>query len=285
MMTQLKTKVRSLTQLFALTFWLLSAATSSAETIKAISFNIWGVPLAAYDLWRFDAAMDEMAQMNADFIGLQEVFTPRAHRNFWHPAYPYTARGVRAPPRLISSGLRLLSKHPIEWTATLVYRTCKKDDCLSRKGALLALARLPSGKKVNVVVTHLNARGEDWARQDQLDQLKLFIDYYRDPKAPLVILGDLNFSPESPLYPKMLSDFSVQDAWTQTQSTDPGYTNDCDLNTYARRYAERYNFPIVRERIDYILTQGATAIETKLIFNEPTQLRSDHFGIIATLEL
>lgn len=262
------------------------ASPAAAESISVISLNTWGVPFASYDRWRYAEAMEQISAIGPDFVLLQEVFSCKGKHDFRnYDLYPYQTQGPRAAPRLVSSGLRILSKHPILRKAQLVYRTCINDDCLSRKGALLAVVRLPSGAKLNLVTTHLNARGGDWARKDQLDQLKIFLDYYKEPGAPILIGGDFNLNPTSPLYPKLLTDLGVQDTWSETHdASDPGYTSDPENNRYARDYSIRHGFPLVRERIDFLLAQNLKPTQNEVIFDGEQPL-SDHYGLQASYEL
>ncbi|MBS1958319.1 MAG: sphingomyelin phosphodiesterase [Bdellovibrionales bacterium] len=263
----------------------LGMNTARAETVSAIAFNTWGVPIASYDTWRWGKTMQEIAKISPDFVGLEEVFTLKAQRKFTHKDYPYRAQGPRFFPRLISSGLRILSKHPIERKASLVFRSCKADDCLSRKGALLVVADLPSGRKINVVVTHMNARGEDNIRKDQVDQLQAFMTYYAEPNAPILLIADFNFNPSSALYPYSLQSLQLTDTWTATHpASEPGLTSDCENNHYARKYSIAHHFSLVRERIDFMLTRGLKPLSSEIIFNTGT-LYSDHYGVYATFDV
>lgn len=269
----------------------LTAHAAEEQRLSVAAFNTWGVPIAVWDTWRYGEAMKKLNEMSPDFILLEEVFSAKGRKNFHSENYPYEARGPRAFPRIVNSGLRILSKHPIERTATLVYRACKKDDCLSRKGAVLAVIKLPTGQSLNLVLTHLNARGEDDTRMDQLDQLGEFISYYGEPNSPVLLAGDFNFNDNTVAYDflmKRIQSFTSEptlDLWTQTHGKDdPGYTCDSINNVYARTYNERTNFPLSKDRIDYQFTtrlgSGPSLVPTasKIFFNEAPYY-SDHYGL------
>jgi endonuclease/exonuclease/phosphatase family metal-dependent hydrolase len=273
-------------------FACLFAVHAQAETkLTVAAFNTWGVPLAVWDTWRYGEAMQHLEKMSPDLIVLEEVFTKKGKNGYASYDYPYVAHGPGALPRLTGSGLKILSKYPIERIATLVYRSCLKDDCLSRKGALLTLIELPDGQRLNLVATHLNARGDDTTRIDQLNQLRDFIAYYAEHDTPVLIVGDFNFNPSSGAYQylmeqlKQVTPAPISDLWATTHdASDPGYTNDSINNTYAHDYNVRTNFPLTQERIDYQLTtqlgnsKRLVPISSKLFFNEKP-FYSDHYGV------
>jgi len=266
-------------------------AKNTAEKISVASFNTWGVPFAVWDTWRYAAAMKALEKLSPDLILLEEVFSAKGNHAYRSAKYPYEVKGPKWFPRVVGSGVRILSKYPIERKATLVYRSCEKDDCLSRKGAVMAVVDLPSGQKLNVIATHLNARGDDPIREDQIDQLLEFISYYAEPNAPILLGGDFNFNPSAGAYSyliqrvKALNPDPLTDLWVQTHSPDdPGYTNDSVNDPYAREYNERTNFPLTQERIDYQFTtkigNGPTLVPdaSHLFFNEAPYY-SDHYAL------
>jgi endonuclease/exonuclease/phosphatase family metal-dependent hydrolase len=152
---------------------------------------------------------------------------------------------------------------------------------------VLALIQLPDGKKLNLLGTHLNARGGDPIRVDQLIQIRDLIERDADPDAPLILAGDLNFTPGSLPYSWLGSELALADSWSETHTvSEPGFTYDAFENAYARDYAIRTHFPLTRERIDYIMYRnGGTgklrAESSRLILNERPWY-SDHYGLSTT---
>jgi endonuclease/exonuclease/phosphatase family metal-dependent hydrolase len=270
-------------------FMLLNAFApyAQSEQIKVLVFNTWGVPLITEDHQRFPNTMKQIEELNPDVVVLTEVFTKKGKRNFISTQYPHQAQGGRAFPRPVGSGLRILSKFPIHNRATLTFNNCKKSDCLSKKGAVLVTLTSPTGKLFNLVATHLNSAGGAETRNSQLNQLARFAEDYEDAQAPTLIAGDFNFGPESTEAQHAVQKLQTQDAWTQTQSHDaPGYTYDCFENSYARDYAIRTRDLIFRERLDYLFYRGAIEpVSTQLVFNQPGQALSDHYGVLGTFEL
>jgi endonuclease/exonuclease/phosphatase family metal-dependent hydrolase len=260
---------------------------AQAETVRVLTYNTWGVPLTAWDTWRYEQAMRAIEKLNPDVVLLNEVFSRKGKRNFRSMHYPYQAEGPGPSPRLVGSGLKILSRFPIVKRAILAYRACKGTDCLSRKGAALAVLQLPGGKKLNLIGTHLDASGPASIRISQLQQLEKFNVAYADPTAPMILAGDMNFRSGSDEHLHVQKQFEVEDAWLSTHTaSDPGYTYDCHENRYAREYAQRTREPMIRERLDYLFTTPAIrTLHTEIKFNDEGNLFSDHYGLMGEFEI
>jgi endonuclease/exonuclease/phosphatase family metal-dependent hydrolase len=254
-----------------------------------VQFNTWGVPLAVKDTYRYAFAMEKLEELGPDFIVLNEVFSAKGKRAFHSFLYPFEANGPKAFPKLVSSGLRILSKHPILRTDRVEFCTCKGDDCLSRKGALLVLIALPDGTRINLLATHLNARGGDPVRIRQLEEITELLRRSADPEAPIVFSGDFNFEPGSAPYHWLEQNLGFRDIWQETHPADePGYTYDAFENPYAHDYAIRTHFPLTKERIDLILHRdgarfSVTPKSSRIVLNERPWY-SDHYGLLAEFE-
>jgi len=163
-----------------------------------------------------------------DVVLLQEGFRKEIWDLVDESGYPYVARGPRKGQRdqnyltkngrpdfrrvkyhskgeglgkWGSSGLWVLSNHPIEWVKSHAYRYCAGLDCLANKGVMLVavdVAGLPT--PVEIADTHLNSRGASGvprsratqAHHLQADELKHFMQTDRTPGAPLIVGGDFN---------------------------------------------------------------------------------------------
>jgi endonuclease/exonuclease/phosphatase family metal-dependent hydrolase len=264
-----------------------SAQTAKAETIRVLTYNTWGVPLTAWDTWRYEKAMRAIEALKPDVVLLNEVFTRKGKRHFKSFQFPFQAFGPKSSPRLVGSGLKILSKFPILNQATLAYRACKGTDCLSKKGAALAILQLPSGKKLNLVGTHLDASDAAHVRISQLKQLENFQRTYADPSAPLILAGDLNFRSGSDEHEHVQKNFGLEDAWLKTHSSnEPGYTYDCYENHYARDYAIRTREPMIRERLDYFFTHSSIqTLRTEIQLDDEENLFSDHYALMGEFEI
>jgi len=263
---------------------LFFSASAHALTFKIIQFNTWGVPLMVEDCSRYSQAMERIESRSPDVVILEEVFTRKGKKAFHRESYPYEARGPRAFPKLVSSGLRILSRFPITRVSQTVFRRCTESDCLARKGAILVVLDLPDGQKLNVVATHLDSGKMVNVRLSQLKQIQTLIETGGEPGAATVFAGDLNFIEDSIEYPRMMSALGMTDGWRATHAvSDPGFTYDTTQNRYAHDYSIKTHEPPLRGRIDYVLSKdGAlsliTPTDSKVIFNEEPLL-SDHYGL------
>ena len=282
---------------------LLFTTAASAEKISVLTYNTWGVGLKVWDTWRYAAAMKAIEELNPDIVILEEVFTAKGRHAFQSPLYPYVADGPGWFPRLISSGVRILSKFPIEQSTTIAYSKCARSDCLSHKGAALVTVTLPSGNKLNVVGTHLNSEGGDDLRVAQLSELKTFIDENEDPTLPMLVAGDFNFGPGTGSYQFVRNEMKLGDSWLENHpAVQPivdiddmsqairgileSLTYDASKNHYAHDYCVKMNDPQIEDRYDYFYHNGGiTPIQSKLVFNTEDTILSDHFGLFADFEL
>ena len=278
---------KNLSKIFACALFVITSSNAWSLPFNVVSFNTWGVPFAVKDTFRYAEAMAAIEKISPDFVFLEELFSAKGRHAFRSSMYPYEVNGPHAWPRLTPGGIRLLSKHPIIRSAKIAYTGCNGDDCLSKKGVWLAVVKMPDGQLINLVGTHLNARGDDNVRINQLDQLKYFIDKQAEPGAPILISGDFNFNPLSPAYSYGIKTLGVVDAWTALHPpSEPGITYDTVGNHYAHEYCIEHNFPLSQDRIDFNLMQGdgLAPVSSNLIFNQ-APLYSDHYGVYSSYEL
>jgi endonuclease/exonuclease/phosphatase family metal-dependent hydrolase len=270
--------------------FLLAAPDAGAIQISLAQFNSWGVPLLVKKPSRYSGAMLELDHLDPDLMVIEEVFSGRARKSFHSPSHPYEARGPRWFPRLLESGVRILSRFPILSEARVAFKRCEGFDCLSHKGAVLVVLGLPDGGRLNLLATHLNAGSKESVRISQLDQIKQLIEQSGAPEAPLLIAGDFNFSADSESYSRMIQDWSVTDTWLETHSfDDPGITYDSFENSYARDYARKTHEAPMRARIDFVLHRDSKkgrirGLGSRVIFNEEP-FYSDHYGVLASFEV
>ena len=268
-----------------MSFFVGLSAIATPQKFSVIEFNTWGVPLFSTQKWRYEEAMRQIEEFSPDFVFLEEVFSHKGKKELQSELYPEVVSGPRALPKLVGSGLRILSKFPVIRSEKMAFGVCVKDDCLSRKGAALAVVVLPDGSNLNLIATHLNARGDDDTRIEQLMELKVFIEENAELEAPILLGGDFNFNPESKSYSYMMEILKLQDTWPATHtSKDPGITYDCKNNKIAHDYSIKTHFPLTEERIDYMLSHGLTALSSKIVLDQKPEL-SDHYGIEAEFEV
>jgi endonuclease/exonuclease/phosphatase family metal-dependent hydrolase len=100
-----------------------------------------------------------------------------------------------------SSGLWVLSDHPINWVKSHAYHYCAGLDCLANKGVMLVSLDVPGlPTPVEIADTHLNSKGASGVPRNrnrtahhlQAAELGQFMETDRTPGAPLIVGGDFN---------------------------------------------------------------------------------------------
>ena len=100
-----------------------------------------------------------------------------------------------------SSGLWVLSNHPINWVKSHAYHYCAGLDCLANKGVMLVSLDVPGlPVPVEIADTHLNSKGASGVPRNrnrtahhlQAQELGQFMQTDRTPGAPLIVGGDFN---------------------------------------------------------------------------------------------
>jgi endonuclease/exonuclease/phosphatase family metal-dependent hydrolase len=274
---------------------LLSAPTSNAVPFKILSYNVLGMPWPiAPDLSRLKDIAKETEKMDLDVVAFQEAWTKRARDQAATPSLPYWAKGPTSWGRFLGSGLQIRSKRPIDRMVRMHFNACEGDDCLSKKGALLVETSMADGKKIQILTTHINARGGDSLRLKQIQQLIEFSKYWVDPSIPLLVTGDFNSRETSKSYSTFVREMGVIDCWRALFPTDIGLTYDTESNPLAKFYNSKYGSGKSQERIDYIFLQnnGEDQLqlgEMKIEFTQPVTTSqgrqhwlSDHYGLSAT---
>lgn len=197
-----------MTKLFFLLLFLLPL-TSKAETLRIMSWNVFMLPKPikeSLQSTRKKLIPQELKKSQHDIFFLQEAFMGsfrseaarvlkkthpyQIHLNKWR-GFPF-----------FSSGLQVISRYPIKSVDWTYYRSCADADCFSTKGIILIEVSLPSGKKVHVANTHLQAsRKHGEIRRQQMDDVRRLMDRYDDPKIPQLLVGDFNISDTDPEFP------------------------------------------------------------------------------------
>ncbi|MGH6616559.1 endonuclease/exonuclease/phosphatase family protein [Sphingomonas sp.] len=212
-----------------------AAVTPWDGTLSVLTYNVKGLPWPIAsdrpaDLAEIGRRLHEMRRRGTgpQVVVLQEAFTDEARAIGLSAGYRHIVSGPAAGEAsdaamteadrrfagdarwwlgetfgsFVSSGLQVLSDHPVIRVRRLVYPrfACAGSDCLANKGALLVTLRLPDGSLVDVLTTHLNSRhssGAPDARslqayRRQAEFLSAFINQWHDPAVPLVAAGDYN---------------------------------------------------------------------------------------------
>lgn len=281
----------------------VSQVEAAFSDFKVVSFNVWGVirPVIK-DISRFRDIPDELDQLDADVVILQETFTPVSRRAAHVRNYPYRVRGPGVWGKLSDSGLVILSRWPIIHAESRGFSSCAGSDCLAHKGSVIATVLRSDGLLVDVMDTHLNAAGPNSIRAAQLKTLAITINTFLGSEVstrPLIVGGDFNISAQSAeAYADITRILPFEDTfktWAnspegQAQSDDvrAGYTSDGVLNKWTGWYGDKS-----RRRIDYLFLKNPEVGQkfrvrsSRLVLNEQVGNRhlSDHFGVETTFEV
>jgi endonuclease/exonuclease/phosphatase family metal-dependent hydrolase len=212
-----KTQVvlRFIVSLFFMLFSLAPHPTLGGQespAIRILSYNVMGIPLPGVDHSRYAVIGQILKEQQdlgiaPDVVLLQEMFHERTRELIARAGYPFVVYGPKAKGIQISSGLVILSRYPVEWQGSGIYRSCVSWDCFARKGFVFARVRLPSGEGLLLGNTHLNADLESdpissshsppRVRQEQLAEMKTWLP--EAAKSEVILFGgDFNFRGDAP---------------------------------------------------------------------------------------
>jgi endonuclease/exonuclease/phosphatase family metal-dependent hydrolase len=245
-------------------------------TIVAATLNIRNIA----DRWpeRLPLLVADMASEQPDVIGLQEVvFAVQQDRllGAGGEGRYVTYRGWAGRPEY---GNAILLKEPASAEAA------ERLDLGHNRSALWLPVTWPDGTRFAFVVTHLHHEVPDEAiRDDQVRQLVDWLAGHPEP-GPRVVVGDFNAEPDEPAYARM-RDAGFRSAQLEANGTEPSVTWPSGIQ------APGMDTDGQPGCLDYVWLGGDIhATSCRVAFDrpaadDPTLLPSDHFGLVATLEL
>ena len=264
---------------FLLSNFIFLAPTSSAREVKALTYNIWGLPYPiSQRLGRFPLIRKKLPEFQADLIALQEAFTDKAKVSTKSKEYPYKAHGPGASFFNLSSGLVLMSKHPIVMEKTIKFEQCQGWDCFANKGVLFARV-LIEDEELDVYVTHLNAEGED--EGPRFYQIMKFIEFYKENSLgrKAILMGDFNFPDSSFLHDIFTTELSIEDSHQEYVTDNPDLPDDIIRGSTSSS----------GKRIDYIfVTPDMPVDKVEVVLKEKLhqgEQLSDHRAVLTTFDL
>lgn len=210
---------------------------SGSVRLRVLSYNIKDFPAGVIDdggraeeVGRALARRRELGTA-PDVVLLQEAFGSGTERLLRAAGYPHVAAGPafdEPPPgggssyqRMLESGLRALSLHPIVARRGRAFGACAAWDCLANKGVLHVSVRVPGAPSpVELATTHMNANRDRHpvdtqarvheVRRRQIDALAEFLAVAKGRAA--VLAGDFNLRPGDPNYPHLFERLSMSSA-------------------------------------------------------------------------
>jgi endonuclease/exonuclease/phosphatase family metal-dependent hydrolase len=217
-----------------------------AAVIRAAAPDI--VALQEVDVhWGERSGFEDQAGALGDMLGMHVGFGPI-----------YTLPGVSAEAAPRQFGLAVLSRGPIlDFRNHNIPRLSTQSDEPEPQllpGFLEAIVDV-RGARIHVFNTHLDYRADPRVR---VQQVAAMLDLLGERTAPLILMGDLNASPDTPELRPLLT--RLQDAWSGSQ--DAGHT---------------YPASAPRRRIDYVLLSGHFTVTAARIV---PGVASDHLPVV-----
>jgi endonuclease/exonuclease/phosphatase family metal-dependent hydrolase len=209
-----------------------------------------------------------------DVVVLQECFHRRSARMLrrLRPEFPYQAGPGRGGFLRLTSGVVILSRHPITEHRVVNFRHARGIDRTSRKGAVWARIHF-RGRFLQVLGTHLQSMDDAASQAVRDKQYKLLRDSLllplRKPEEPQFVVGDLNTEKLHPdgRYHRMLETLQLADAQGPNE-TDPTWNG--TTNALAREQE-----PGREHRLDYVLLWPGEAVDAlKVLFTRVFQPRA-----------
>ncbi len=250
-----------------------------AREVKALTYNIWGLPYPiSKRMGRFPLIRKKLPQFGADIIALQEAFTDQAKVSTKSKEYPYKAHGPGASFFNLSSGLVVMSKHPIIKKKIIKFNECQGWDCFANKGVLFVRI-LIDGEELDVYVTHLNAEGED--EGPRFYQIMDFLVFFKENSLgrKTILMGDFNFPDTSFLHSLLTQDLGVNDSHQEYILDNPDLPDDIQRGSTSKS----------GKRIDYVfVTPDLPVRNVEVVFKEKAyegEQLSDHRAVLTTFDL
>jgi len=192
---------------------------TNVRELKVLTYNVKGLPvLTNLDrLKRIGEILAERRRLGdePDVVVLQEAFVRKSQRVRNRAGYPHVVLGPTDGGLFRnSSGLEILSNHPILERHQRRLHDCAFPECLVSKsvvGVTIELPGLPA--PVDVFTTHLQAdTRNDGVRRNQIDDITVFLDRIQFGRVPAIFAGDFNFKPRHESYRKFVRETPFADA-------------------------------------------------------------------------
>ena len=230
------------------------------------------------DRWaeRLPLLLADMAALQPDLLGLQEcVFAAQQDRLL----------GAAGEGRYVSRrGWAGRPEYGNAWLARepLTVGDGDRLDLGRNRSALRVPVTLPTGTRLDAVVTHLHHEVEDEAARTE--QAIALTAWLVPAEGPLVVVGDFNAEPTEATYRVML-DAGFRSAFAEANGAEPAVTWPSGIQ------APGMDTDGDPGCLDYIWLRGPiTAESCRLAFDrpavdDPTLYPSDHFGLTARVRV
>lgn len=267
--------------LILLTFIIL--CDSFSQTIKVTTWNIYMLPniFNTFQKERAELIGDYILKNNSDVFILQEAFNGDAIKIIYNKIksiYKYDVRPFKENffSLRINNGLWILSKYPITDHEFHKFNIGSGFDYFAQKGILFADINL-FGKIIQVFNTHLNSGDCQPTRDVQYDEMKEFIDKFKNNNIQ-IIAGDFNTKKsEKTNYFKMLRSIELNDY----------DSNELTYNSNENDMVDEY----IVDVLDYIFIRNTDDNQKRLVEKPKTTFStnrsdlSDHYPVVLKINL
>jgi endonuclease/exonuclease/phosphatase family metal-dependent hydrolase len=245
-----------------------------ADCLHVATLNIRNIA----DRWpeRIALLVADMAALQPDLIGLQEcVFSVQQDRLLGAAGEGRyeSRRGWAGRPEY---GNAILGKQPLQLGEG------DRLDLGRNRSALRVPISLPSGARIDFVVTHLHHEVPDEALREA--QARALSGWLAPIDGPLVVVGDFNAEPAEPAY-RVLQDAGFRSAYAEANGEEPEVTWPSGIQ------APGMDVDGEPGCLDYIWLRGGIAAESAALafdrpaVDDPTLYPSDHIGLSARVRL
>ncbi|MEZ0369704.1 MAG: endonuclease/exonuclease/phosphatase family protein [Candidatus Sericytochromatia bacterium] len=280
--------------------------------VEVLSLNTWlrPSPIGTDRVERAERIGKSLPEY--EIVGLQETFSDDSEvigqTAKAQGSHPYGYRQDKGGFLTSNSGLTTLSKYEILEKDFKPFSYSSGTDSLSRKGITFSRIEVPGVGPVDVYNTHYQAgsspelpwsvKALNWMspltavlplglskqqiRLTQNQELEAFIDQH-DRGNPVLVTGDFNSQPDSPVYKDLLARTGLKDSYREVHGDQPGYTSDATLNPHL-------DADEGRETLDYVFYRPGKTVDVRAEASELTHTEpidgmfvSDHFGVHSRL--
>ncbi len=216
------------------------SAQQSGDSLTIVSWNIQMLPKVYQPFTKLARKKQSIRSpkiiqyLNAadfDLIVLQEVFDKSIQKEISKGLkvnYPYQQLPIKEGLTWkLSSGVMILSKHPLTFLKNIIFKTSKKLDNVAQKSCVLVQVKI-GNKTLLVGGTHLDSKSQESRHmQYEITRNEILTPFLKD-SVPLYLLGDFNTSKDHEDYKKMVKEFGLSNF---SLDDDRPYTFD-EYNTW-----------------------------------------------------
>lgn len=267
-----------------------TSAHAACLPLRVMSYNI-RLDIASDGVNRWSARRDflvgQVALMKPGLLGLQEVVPgQKAGLERMLPGYVFLGlpredgktRGEYSNLLVDRVAFRVRTSGTF-WLSPTPDRPSKGwDAAFSRIATWARLTRVADGKRLLVLNSHFDHRGEV-AKLEGARQVAAWLKANRRPGEALIMLGDLNSTPDSPPLAALTGDGGLRDS--RPASSSPPVGPEGTFNAFV-------TVPADSKRIDYVLADPDVAVERYAVLawhGDGGRVASDHWPVVADLKV